>query len=239
MARGQVVRVPLDEIRRTLESLDSERAAQRADQRAAQSQQREQQRIRVPHHDILGVMRQPDRQYAENLSLGMGSSSKRRWSHGEPTRRKRPRSFQEVVQHQRQSIDSILHCYETNFRDKERASPTRSWCNQVPRSLQVEASKSFYEAFSNASTLPISHCVFCYKMQAPCQLVAIQWKRLLTPSLMHATRALQQCRKCLPPQVGVEVNVCFECHSSLGDGRLPKTCRVNNMDIRCEHRYPE
>ncbi|EFY94015.1 hypothetical protein MAA_10526 [Metarhizium robertsii ARSEF 23] len=232
MDAGPVVRVPLHEIRRILESLDSQRAAQRA-------AQREQRCIRVPHDEILRVMRQLDRQHAEDRALGMGSSSsKRRKPHGEPTQRKRLRPMEEVVQHQRQSIHRILQHREARFRDKERASVTRSWCNEDSLNLQVEAAKSFCEAFSDANTLQVSHCVFCYKMQAPRKLTAIPWKILLTPFLMDATESLQQCRKCLPQQPGVEVNVCFECRTSLEDGRLPKTCSVNNMDIGCEHRYP-
>ncbi|KAJ4176938.1 hypothetical protein NW759_017483 [Fusarium solani] len=146
---------------------------------------------------------------------------------------------QETTQVQRKSLESILQYREACFREKYEASVIRSWCKEVPLALQVETPKSFYQAFTDEKTLPISHCVFCYRKHAPCELTTVQWKRLLTPSLLQATRTLQQCRKCLPLDDRDGVQVCRECRTGLENGKLPKVCSVNNMDIGCEHRYPE
>ncbi|KJZ70954.1 hypothetical protein HIM_09658 [Hirsutella minnesotensis 3608] len=87
---------------------------------------------------------------------------------------KRPRPMRETVQLQRDSVESTLHHYDSCFRAKEQASSTRSWCDEVPVALQVEAAKSFYQAFTEERTLPISHCVFCYRKTPPCELSTVQ-----------------------------------------------------------------
>ncbi|KJZ70576.1 hypothetical protein HIM_10044 [Hirsutella minnesotensis 3608] len=152
---------------------------------------------------------------------------------------KRPRPMRETVQLQRDSVESTLHHYDACFRVKEQASSTRSWCDEVPVALQVEAAKSFYQAFTEERTLPISHCVFCYRKTPPRELTAMRWRGRLSPSLLQATRIIQECDACLPPHEGARVDVCRECRVSLDSGRLPKACSVNNMAIGCEHRYPE
>jgi hypothetical protein len=147
--------------------------------------------------------------------------------------------MRETVQLQRDSVESTLHHYDACFRVKEQASSTRSWCDEVPVALQVEAAKSFYQAFTGERTLPISHCVFCYRKTPPCELSTVQWRGRLSISLLQATRTIQKCDACLPPHEGARVDVCRECRLSLDSGRLPKACSVNNMAIGCEHRYPE
>ncbi|EWY79571.1 hypothetical protein FOYG_17265 [Fusarium oxysporum NRRL 32931] len=294
MPRQEPVRVPTDEIRRTLEDLDRRRTQNSARGRQGNSQstvpncstsqkaaQRRQELIRVPHDEILRMLHHLDRQHAEDRARQRAGGTdrihrpttpspkrpreqealptppptqpsrppKRRRSMGEtlptppgtqPNRSpKRPRPMQETVQLQQESINSILQYHESCFRDKQEASATRSWCKEVLLALQVEASKSFYQAFTDEKTLPISHCVFCYRKHAPCELTTIQWKRQLTLSLLQATRTLRQCRKCLPLDDDAGVHVCRECRAGLEGGKLPKACSVNNMDIGCEHRYPE
>ncbi|KAG6996878.1 ATP-dependent DNA helicase pfh1 [Fusarium oxysporum f. sp. conglutinans] len=326
MPRQEPVRVPIDDIRRTLEDLDRQRTQNRARGRQGASQstvpnsltcQRAVHRrqelvrvhpddatlqalleprrepVRVPHAEILRMLDHLDRQRAEDRARRRAGeteqverpttpnrlyrppqtfpSSKRHREQGalpappptqlnrSPKRRRRsmgetlptppntqpnrapksPRPMPETVQLQRESINSILQYRESCFRDKEEASATRSWCKEVPLALQVEASKSFYQAFTDEKMLPISHCIACYRKQAPCELTAVQWNGLLTPSLLQAMRTLQQCRKCLPLDDDAGVRVCRECRASLEGGKLPKACSVNNMDIGCEHRYPE
>ncbi|KAL6406099.1 hypothetical protein AUP68_10662 [Ilyonectria robusta] len=237
--RRELVRVPHEEILRVLAILEPRREP-----------------VRVPHEEILRMLDHLDRQRAEDRARQMAgettqlnSSPKRPRPMGEtlpyppntqPNRApKRPRPMRETVQLQRESVKSILQYHESCFRDKMEASATRSWCKEVPVALQVDASKSFYQAFTDEKTLPISHCVFCYRKHAPRELTTIQWKRQLTPSLLQATRTLQQCSKCLPLDDDAGVQVCRECCTGLENRKLPKVCSVNNMDIGCEHRYPE
>ncbi|KAI1357186.1 hypothetical protein F5Y08DRAFT_347151, partial [Xylaria arbuscula] len=152
---------------------------------------------------------------------------------------KKPRLTSETVRLQRESINAMLQYHESCFRQKEEASLTRSWCKEVPLALQVETSKSFYQAFTDERTLPISHCVFCYRKLPPCDLIAIAWKEHFSPPLLQATRILQDCKKCFPSERNSTVSVCHECRTNLENRKLPRLCSVNNMDIGCEHRYPE
>ena len=160
-----------------------------------------------------------------------------------PTRpdrpRKRARPSQETAPLQRESLEAILRYHESRFRDKEKESVTRSWCKEVPLALQVETAKSFHQAFTDERTLPISHCSFCYRKQPPSELTTIRWRTHLSPSLLQATTALQECTECFPAGDDAEAMACHECYTALKKGKLPKTCAVNNMCIGCEHRYPE
>ncbi|KND86411.1 hypothetical protein TOPH_08969 [Tolypocladium ophioglossoides CBS 100239] len=226
MPRRQAAPVSPEEVRRTLTDLESQRTYQRRPQL-----------VRVPHDEILRVLQDMDRQRAEDRtrrreaqyqytphvqSPATPSPKRPREEEAPPTppptqpkrSPKRPRPMRETVQLQRDSVESVLHHHDGCFRAKEQASSTRSWCNEVPLALQVEAPKSFYQAFTGERTLPISHCAFCY-------------------------RTIQQCGACLPSHQGAEVDVCRECRVSLDRGQLPKACSVNNMTIGCEHRYPE
>ncbi|KAH6952340.1 hypothetical protein BKA56DRAFT_708170 [Ilyonectria sp. MPI-CAGE-AT-0026] len=152
--------------------------------------------------------------------------------------RKRPRLLHETVQLQQRSIDAILQHRESCFRAKKDTSVGRSWCKEVPLALQVETSKSFYEAFTDERTLPISRCTFCYRKCPPAKITTIHWRTYLTPALLQATTALQKCKKCLPQDGDMGVDICLECRGVFEKGKLPKACSVNNMDIGCEHRYP-
>ncbi|RSL79906.1 hypothetical protein CEP52_017463 [Fusarium oligoseptatum] len=159
-----------------------------------------------------------------------------------PTRpdrpRKRPRPSQETAQLQQKSLEPILQYHESCFHAKMDASLSRSWCKEVPLTLQVETSMSFYEAFTDERTLPISHCTFCYRKCPPANITTIDWRTYLTPASLQATTALQKCKKCLPQGGDMEVDICLECRGVFENGKLPKACSVNNMDIGCEHRYP-
>ncbi|KAG7408961.1 ATP-dependent DNA helicase PIF1 [Fusarium oxysporum f. sp. raphani] len=154
-------------------------------------------------------------------------------------RRKRPKLLHEVTQHQRLFLDTILQHRDSCFRVKEDVSLRRSWCKEVPLTLQVETSRLFHTAFADERTLPISHCTFCYRKCPPANLNTIRWKGYLPPSLLRATAALQECKKCLPPTGDAPVHICLECRGSFDRGKLPKACSVNNMNIGCEHRYPK
>lgn len=129
--------------------------------------------------------------------------------------RKRTRPSRETALLQRESPDTILRYHESRFRDKERESEARSWCEEVPLTLQVETAQSFYQAFTDERTLPISHCNFCYRKQPLSELTKIRWRRHLTPSLLQATAALQECRDCFSADDDAEAMVCHECYAPL------------------------
>ncbi|KAJ6436144.1 c2h2 type zinc finger domain-containing protein [Purpureocillium lavendulum] len=252
MPRPQVAPVSPEEIRRALTDIESQRAYQRRPEL-----------VRVPHEEILRVLHDMDRQRAEDRARRREA----RYQNSQPVHPpttpprkrpreeeealptppptlpkrspKRPRPMRETVQLQQDSVESALHQYETCFRAKEQASAMRSWCNEVPLALQVDAARSFYQAFTEERTLPICHCAFCYRKAAPSELTTFNWRTRLSPSLLQATKSAQDCVDCFSSHEGSGVQVCRECRVSLDAGRLPRACSVNNMAIGCEHRYPE
>ncbi|KJZ70132.1 hypothetical protein HIM_10473 [Hirsutella minnesotensis 3608] len=257
-----LVRVPHDEILRLLHDMDRQRAEDRSRRREAQYQYtplpqppatpsprpkrpREEQAPPTPPSTqptrptrrSEGHMQPPAAPPPKRLRGEQAPATLPPTEPGRPPQRSRP--MRGTVQLQRLSVESTLRHYNASFRSKELASSTRSWCHEVPLALQVEASKSFYQAFTDERTLPISHCVFCYRKTPPCELTAMRWRGRLSPSLLRATGTIQECEACLPLHEGARVDVCRECRVSLDSGRLPKACSVNNMAIGCEHRYPE
>ncbi|CAI6088682.1 unnamed protein product [Clonostachys chloroleuca] len=86
---------------------------------------------------------------------------------------KSPRLLQDIAPVQRKSLEAVLQYRESYFRDKEKDSVTRTWCDEVPLALQVETAKSFHQAFTDERTLPILHCSFCYRKQPHSELTPI------------------------------------------------------------------
>ncbi|KAM4061988.1 PIF1-like helicase [Hirsutella rhossiliensis] len=64
----------------------------------------------------------------------------------------------------------------------------------------------------------------------------MQWRDRLSPSMMWATRTIQECGACLPSHQGAGADVCRECRVSFDSGRLPKACSVNNMAIGLDNK---
>lgn len=221
--RSPIVRVPHDEILRVLRDLDRQRDEERAQRRRDRNQH-------IPHAQPPTTPPPTDEQHGQSPPTPPPTQAKR-----SP---KRPPPTSEMIQQQRHSIESVLRHRDNSFRAKEQASITRSWCNEIPFRIQVDAPRSFYQAFTDEQTLPISHCVFCYRKTPPRDLDAVQWATYLSPFLLQATRSIQACQVCLPREQGAMVNVCNDCHSGFGGRVLPRACSVNNMAIGCEHRYP-
>lgn len=226
------LRVPLREIIRTCDDLDRQRAESQARQRVSDTEP-----VQGPS-TTPSTFRPPQtppsrkRYRIEQEGLLTPPPS------GASRSRKRPRLLHETVQLQQQSLNAFLQYRESCFRAKKDASVGRSWCKEVPLALQVETSKSFYEGFTDERTLPISHCIFCYRKCSLAKITTIQWRTYLTSALLQATTALQKCKKCLPQEGDMGADICLECHTTFENGKLPKACSVNNMDIGCEHRYP-
>ncbi|RSL75841.1 hypothetical protein CEP52_017822, partial [Fusarium oligoseptatum] len=260
VARRNTVTVPEDELRRTMAAITQRHAEERLRERTARlrPQQDTGQFDRRGAEEVCRTQppATPERissspQVSIPRAIPQTPQTRKRPREPQPgglltpppTRpdrpRKRPRSSQETALLQRESLETILRYHVSRFRDKERESAARSWCKEVPLALQVETAQSFYQAFTDERTLPISHCDFCYRKQPPSELTKIRWRRHLTPSLLQATAALQECRGCFPAADDAEAMVCHECYAALKKGKLPKTCAVNNMYIGCEHRYPQ
>ncbi|KAM4063867.1 hypothetical protein HRG_012529 [Hirsutella rhossiliensis] len=228
--------VPLEEIVGTLDDLERQRAEARARPRASDTEPV--RRPNTPEMTLRPPQTPPSRKRRGERQEGLLTPVTPPPS-GQGRPRKRPRLPHEAVQFQQRSVDAILQHRESCFGAQKDASVGRSWCKEVPLALQVETSKSFYEAFTDERTLPISHCIFCYRKFPPARLTILQWRECLTPWLVQATTALQKCEKCLPSDADPQVDICLECRAGFERGKLPKACSVNNMDIGCEHRYPK
>ncbi|KAG6989607.1 hypothetical protein FocnCong_v021163 [Fusarium oxysporum f. sp. conglutinans] len=250
--RGKL-RVPLEEIVRTSNDLDQQRAEHQTSRphQAHQVRRSRQtprglqppegadatelvQRPATPEPTFRPPQTPPSRKRHRTQQEGLLTPP----PSGPSRSRKRPRRLHETVQLQQQSLDAFLQYRESCFHAKRDASLSRSWCKEVPLPLQVETSKSFYEAFTDERTLPISHCTFCYRKCPPANITTVHWRTYLIPVLLQATTALQKCKKCLPQGGDMGVDICLECRGVFENGKLPKACSVNNMDIGCEHRYP-
>ncbi|KAH8657272.1 hypothetical protein BGZ61DRAFT_523798 [Ilyonectria robusta] len=233
------LRVPLEEIARTSGDLDRQRAEDQSNQVHQASQVADVpelvRRPNTPEPAFPPPQTPPSRKRHSPRQEGLLTPP----PSGPERSRKRPRLLQhETVQLQQRFVDAILQQRESCFRAKKDASVGKSWCKEVSPALQVETSKSFYEGFTDEWTLPISHCVFCYRKCPPAKITTIQWRTYLTPVLLQATTALQKCKKCLPQDGDMGVDICLECRGIFENGKMPKACSVNNMDIGCEHRYP-
>ncbi|KAK7420729.1 hypothetical protein QQZ08_010264 [Neonectria magnoliae] len=176
--RDGKLRVPLEEIVRISDDLVRQRAEDRqARQSRRASQPHQAQQDGPVRRNLHGAgateIVQPPSTPKSNLSPQTPPSRKRRSAQqeglltpppsGQGRRRKRPRLLHEAAHLQQQSLDAILQHRESCYRAKKDASVERSWCKEVPFALQVETTKSFYKAFTDERTLPISHCIFCYR----------------------------------------------------------------------------
>ncbi|KAM4061916.1 hypothetical protein HRG_013436 [Hirsutella rhossiliensis] len=50
---------------------------------------------------------------------------------------------------------------------KERLSNDQTWCTPIPHDRKVSTVQDFYQAFHDASTLPIRTCMMCYRKRRP------------------------------------------------------------------------
>ncbi|KAH6957678.1 hypothetical protein BKA56DRAFT_464200, partial [Ilyonectria sp. MPI-CAGE-AT-0026] len=73
------------------------------------------------------------------------------------TRRQRRRELQA------EDLASVLRFLEEDFAVKERLSNEQTWCTPVPHERKVSTVRDFYQAFHDASTLPIWTCMLCYR----------------------------------------------------------------------------
>ncbi|KJZ74444.1 hypothetical protein HIM_06040 [Hirsutella minnesotensis 3608] len=244
--RQHRVTVPEDELARTMAAITQERAEERSRARAARLQMREQADgpkeapPTLPLAIPSGVVRYPQVPPSEDCPrhrpprpIPHTPSPRKRaqdpQSEGLPTPaptrpdrlRKRTRPSQDNTPLQRESLKTVLDTMNLVFATK-RGNREQD-----------------HGAFADERTLPISHCSFCYRKQPPSELTTIRWRTRLSPPLLQATTALQECTDCFPAGDDAEAIVCHECSAALKTGKLPKTCAVNNMHIGCEHRYPE
>ncbi|KAF6783348.1 hypothetical protein CSOJ01_15909, partial [Colletotrichum sojae] len=129
---------------------------------------------------------------------------------------------------------------------KQRAedSANRTWCKPVSRETVLGRVKAFHEAMHDAKTLATSHCRVCYQQRAPKELEESTWEKMrvmytaVEDEISTADRDHFACQECFPRDDGSSFLVCTECHTHLSKERLPPACRVNNLSLGCDHRYP-
>ncbi|KAM4063291.1 hypothetical protein HRG_013851 [Hirsutella rhossiliensis] len=208
--------VPLEEIVGTLDDLERQRAEARARPRASDTEPV--RRPNTPEMTLRPPQTPPSRKRRGERQEGLLTPVTPPPS-GQGRPRKRPRLPHEAVQFQQRSVDAILQHRECIGR--------KILVQRSTLALQVETSKSFYEAFTDERTLPISHCIFCYRKFPPARLTILQWRECLTPWLVQATTALQKCEKCLPSDADPQVDICLECRAGFERGKLPTDLQID------------
>ncbi|KAM4067928.1 PIF1-like helicase [Hirsutella rhossiliensis] len=68
---------------------------------------------------------------------------------------------------QAEDLASVLRFLEEDFALKERLSNDQTWCTPIPLERKVSTVRDFYQAFHDASTLPIRTCMVCYRKWRP------------------------------------------------------------------------
>ncbi|XP_044716013.1 Arrestin-lik [Hirsutella rhossiliensis] len=98
---------------------------------------------------------------------------------------------------------------------KERLSNDQTWCTPIPHDRKVSTVRDFYQAFHDASTLPIRTCMMCYRKRRPLTI--------FMPELLSE---------------GEPVSVCVECARCLARGSLSPAVHLHTR-LGCEHMFPD
>ncbi|KAM4061618.1 hypothetical protein HRG_013251 [Hirsutella rhossiliensis] len=89
-----------------------------------------------------------------------------------------------------EDLASVLRFLEEDFAMKERLSNDQTWCTPIPHDRKVSTVRDFYQAFHDASTLPIRTCMTATaSLRARGRPLTIFMPELLSRSVPDAWRA--------------------------------------------------
>ncbi|KAH6953694.1 hypothetical protein BKA56DRAFT_708174 [Ilyonectria sp. MPI-CAGE-AT-0026] len=146
------------------------------------------------------------------------------------TRRQRRRELQA------EDLASVLRFLEEDFAVKERLSNEQTWCTPVPHERKVSTVRDFYQAFHDASTLPIWTCMLCYRKRTKKELREVTWEPWMSSRVEKGDRSPSLCRSCFP--VGEPILGCAECMRCLRRGGLSPAAQLHGR-LGCEHMFPD
>ncbi|KAH7110954.1 hypothetical protein EDB81DRAFT_768727 [Dactylonectria macrodidyma] len=137
---------------------------------------------------------------------------------------------------QAEDLASVLRFLEDEFAVKESLSNEQTWCTPVPHERKVLTVRDFYQAFHDASTLPIRTCMLCYRKRTKKELSDVTWDRWMSSCVEKGDRSPFSCRSCFP--VGESILGCAECMRCLRRGGLSPAAQLHGR-LGCEHMFPD
>ncbi|OBT40059.1 hypothetical protein VE00_09313 [Pseudogymnoascus sp. WSF 3629] len=234
LPRQEPVRTPIDEIRCTLEDLDSQRIQGRA----------RREPVRVSPDDVRRTSevlecrntRTPHRKHRvsvpeDELACTMTAITQEQAEERSRTRAARLRMQEQACEPRRQGPEETpptlpLAIPETIDRLPQETAPLQR--------ESLEAILRYHESRFRDKEKESAARSWCKEVP-----LALQVETAKSFYQAFTDETLQECTECFPAGDDAESIVCHECSAALEKGKLPKTCAVNNMHIGCEHRYPE
>ncbi|KJZ69894.1 hypothetical protein HIM_10727 [Hirsutella minnesotensis 3608] len=137
---------------------------------------------------------------------------------------------------QAEELGAVLQVLEEDFAMKESLSNSQMWCTPIPHERKVSTVRDFYQAFHDASTLPIRTCMLCYRKCTRKELREITWGQRVSSCVPKGGRSPFSCRSCFPE--GESVSVCAECARCLARGSLSPAIHLHSR-LGCEHMFPD
>ncbi|KJZ68813.1 hypothetical protein HIM_11799 [Hirsutella minnesotensis 3608] len=137
---------------------------------------------------------------------------------------------------QAEELATVLRVLEEDFATKERLSNDQTWCTPIPHERKVSTVRAFYQAFHDASTLPIRTCMVCYRKRTGQELKEIVWDQWLSSFVPKSGYSPFSCGSCFPQ--GESVPVCAECARCLERGSLSPAVHLHGR-LGCEHMFPD
>jgi hypothetical protein len=160
-----------------------------------------------------------------------------------PSREERPRKQVRIGvgrprrrELQAEELVTVLRVLEEDFATKERLSNDQTWCTPIPHERKVSTVRAFYQAFHDASTLPIRTCMVCYRKRTGQELKEIVWDQWLPSFVPKSGYSPFSCGSCFPE--GESVPVCAECARCLERGSLSPAVHLHGR-LGCEHMFPD
>ncbi|KJZ69874.1 hypothetical protein HIM_10729 [Hirsutella minnesotensis 3608] len=178
-----------------------------------------------------------------NASLSEQRQPQRRWKRDRlPSRDERPRKQvrsgigrQKRRELQAEDLGTVLRFLEEDFAIKERLSNDQTWCMPIHERM-VSMVRDFYQAFHDASTLPIRTCMVCYRKCTREELREITWDRWQSSYVPKGGRSPFSCPSCFAE--GESVSVCAECGRCLARGGVSPAVHLHGR-LGCEHMFPD
>ncbi len=112
----------------------------------------------------------------------------------------------------------------------------QTWCTPIPLERKVSTVRDFYQAFHDASTLPIQTCTVCYRKSMEKELRQVAWETWACDYVGRVDGAAFSCRSCFP--LGESSSACEECTRWLARGSLSPAAQLH-IRLGCEHLYPD
>jgi hypothetical protein len=154
------------------------------------------------------------------------------------------RNDHESLERQRNAlVEERVGFEDDGWEHKKKDSEAEAWCEPVTRGTQLAAIQSFYHAMHDDETMDLEHCVMCGLQKAAVNIRQLSWSTFYSlyeqvrDYLQPAEQEHFSCMRCFP-RSGADIAICQGCEQALKQRKVPRSCQVNMLLLRCEHRYP-